>query len=98
LRANKTGFPGVSYRKENGKYRACVRVKETGNNKDLGCYDTPEDAYAAYYIYNVLNLDTIPIPLETHQNKLSKQDKFILEETGIQQYLIREAEQRRLAR
>jgi HNH endonuclease len=98
LRANTTGFPGVSYFSPTKNYRACIRIGEDQRNKHLGCYDTKQDAYAAYYIYNVLELGTIPIPLETHQNNLSEQDKILLEETGIQQYLIREATQRRLSR
>jgi hypothetical protein len=41
-----TGFHGVSYDKESGKYRA--RIKTDGIRKHLGRYETAELAYAAY--------------------------------------------------
>ena len=43
---NTSGFKGVSFRKDRGKYRAYISI----NNriKHLGYYDTPEDAARAY--------------------------------------------------
>jgi len=43
---NTTGFRGVSLRKENGKYRAQLKID--GKQKNLGEFETPEQAYQAY--------------------------------------------------
>jgi len=45
---NKTGYRGVSFEKESGKYKAQIRV----NNKkiNLGRFDMAEEAYQAYLI------------------------------------------------
>lgn len=43
---NKSGYKGVSFNKEKGRWRAAIRVAR----KDIliGYYKTPEEAYAAY--------------------------------------------------
>ena len=43
---NKSGFKGVDFRKEGGKWRAKIRI----NNKEkhLGMFDSPEEAHEAY--------------------------------------------------
>lgn len=43
---NTSGFRGVSPRKENGKWRATIRLE--GKIKSLGTFDSPEVAKAAY--------------------------------------------------
>ena len=43
---NKSGFRGVSFKKETGKYRAQLMVN--GKQHHLGEYDAPEKAYQAY--------------------------------------------------
>ncbi len=43
---NTTGFKGVSFRKDIGKYTAYINYKKL--KKHLGVFDTPEEAYAAY--------------------------------------------------
>lgn len=42
---NATGFKGVSKR-PSGRFRACIKID--GVNKNLGTYDTPEEANAVY--------------------------------------------------
>jgi len=39
---NRSGFLGVTYRKDTGKYSARFR------NKNLGCYNSPEEAHEVY--------------------------------------------------
>ena len=43
---NTTGYKGVYYRKDNGKYRAIIKID--GRNKSIGQYETAEEAYSAY--------------------------------------------------
>jgi len=43
---NNSGFRGVSFIKNNGKYRAQLMV--SGKQNHLGQFDTPEQAYQAY--------------------------------------------------
>lgn len=43
---NKLGFSGVTFRKQNQKYVARLRVN--GRKVHLGTFDTPEEASAAY--------------------------------------------------
>lgn len=43
---NTSGFKGVGFHKAQGKWRA--RIKIDGRRKDLGRFDTPEEAHAAY--------------------------------------------------
>jgi hypothetical protein len=43
---NQSGFKGVHWAGDRKKWRACIRVNGRLNN--IGCYSTPEDAYAAY--------------------------------------------------
>ena len=45
-RNNKSGFKGVHQRKENGRWRAAIRVGEKQIN--LGHFDTPEEGHAKY--------------------------------------------------
>ena len=45
-RTNKTGVKGVSYLKTRGVYRA--RAWVNGRQRSLGCYETAEQAHAAY--------------------------------------------------
>lgn len=42
---NKTGYRGVSFHKQTGKYRA--RIKLNQREKALGLFETPEEAYSA---------------------------------------------------
>lgn len=44
-RDNKTGFKGVGYRKDTGRFIAMINVD--GERHYLGQFDTPEEAYAA---------------------------------------------------
>lgn len=44
--ANSTGFKGVSKERKRRKWRAAIRVH--GVYRDLGRYDTPEEAHEAY--------------------------------------------------
>lgn len=46
---NKTGYPGVTFRKDVSKYRSRIRVY--GNLIDLGTHMWPEDAYMARIKY-----------------------------------------------
>ena len=41
-----SGLLGVSWRKQVGKWRACITV--AGHHKELGHYGTKDEAYAAY--------------------------------------------------
>lgn len=43
---NKTGFKGVHFDSAIGKFRACIRAG--GKTKNLGSYNTAEEAHAAY--------------------------------------------------
>ncbi|WP_061576552.1 HNH endonuclease [Bacillus licheniformis] len=43
---NKSGYKGVHYRKDQRKWRACIRVNQ--KNISLGQYDDPEKAARAY--------------------------------------------------
>lgn len=43
---NKTGFKGVTYHKQNDRYRATIKAH--GKQVSLGCYSTPEEAHLAY--------------------------------------------------
>lgn len=43
---NTSGYKGVSLYARLGKYRAQISIK--GKNKDLGLFDTPEEASSAY--------------------------------------------------
>jgi hypothetical protein len=43
---NNTGFKGVSYDRQRGKYYACIRVN--GKSKSLGRFDSAEQAGQAY--------------------------------------------------
>ena len=43
---NKSGFKGVSLRKDINKYGACINID--GKNKSLGYYETAEEASKAY--------------------------------------------------
>lgn len=43
---NKSGYKGVSYYKNNGKWRACLRIK--GKTKHLGYFTSIESAALAY--------------------------------------------------
>ncbi len=43
---NTTGFKGVYHRKDNGKYRAIIKIN--GKNKSLGQYETAEEAFSVY--------------------------------------------------
>lgn len=43
---SRSGFMGVSLRKDTGRYAAYI--KHNGKKINLGCYDTPEEASAAY--------------------------------------------------
>jgi hypothetical protein len=43
---NKTGFLGVTYNKQTGRYRA--QIGNNGKIIHLGAFDTPESAHAAY--------------------------------------------------
>ena len=43
---NKSGFKGVSFHKQSGRWRAYIKL--TGKQKHLGYFPTPEAAYAAY--------------------------------------------------
>lgn len=45
-KSNKSGYKGVSYRKDNGKWRA--EIESNGVRKNLGSFHTPEEAYNAY--------------------------------------------------
>jgi hypothetical protein len=46
LNTNKTGYRGVSFHKEKGKYRAVITCN--GKYKHLGYFDAPEKAAARY--------------------------------------------------
>lgn len=43
---NKTGFKGVSFCKQNGKFYASI--KSSGKSRNLGYYATPQEASAVY--------------------------------------------------
>lgn len=43
---NKSGFKGVSWHKQSGKWRASIGVN--GKRKHIGLFDTPEAAHASY--------------------------------------------------
>ena len=43
---NTSGYKGVSLRKDNSKWGAEIQVR--GKRQRLGCFDTPEEAHAAY--------------------------------------------------
>lgn len=43
---NKSGFKGVSWSTTSKKWYASIKVM--GKSRNLGCYDDPEDAHAAY--------------------------------------------------
>lgn len=43
---NASGFKGVSWHRNTGKWRAVIKIG--GNQISLGLYSTPEDAHAAY--------------------------------------------------
>jgi hypothetical protein len=43
---NKSGYLGVSWRTKFKKWRAVIRVNK--KHKEIGMYDTPEEAYKAY--------------------------------------------------
>lgn len=45
---NKSGFLGVSQLRRNGKWAAFIKLN--GKSRNLGSYDTPEDASRAYLI------------------------------------------------
>jgi hypothetical protein len=45
-KCNKTGYKGVFYRKDRGKYVASIRIH--GKSKHLGHYDSAEEAHAVY--------------------------------------------------
>ena len=47
-RRNKTGFKGVSFDKERGKFYSCIRAN--GRTMSLGRFDSAESAYQAYQI------------------------------------------------
>lgn len=47
---SKTGFRGVQRHIETGRYQA--RIRKDGRRVNLGSYDTPEKAYAAYVAAN----------------------------------------------
>lgn len=44
--SNTSGFKGVSWSKRDKRWYA--RIRHEGRIRHLGCYDTPEDAHAAY--------------------------------------------------
>lgn len=44
--ANKSGFRGVSFRRETGKWRAVLKVGR--KQRSLGCFSTPQQAKAAH--------------------------------------------------
>jgi hypothetical protein len=46
-RRNTSGYKGVSFSKERGKYRAYIHLTG-GHQKHLGFFDTPEEAARAY--------------------------------------------------
>ena len=52
---NTSGFKGVSYSKDCGKYQASV--SENGKSKFLGYFHTPENAYKVYCDYVLKNGD-----------------------------------------
>ena len=43
---NTSGYPGVSFDKGHGKYRARIHIN--GKNKYLGYFESPEEAFIAY--------------------------------------------------
>lgn len=43
---NKSGFKGVSWSKESNRWYASIKIK--GKSRNLGMYNTPEEASAAY--------------------------------------------------
>lgn len=43
---NTTGFKGVRFHKAAGRYVATIKVNKVAQH--LGCFDTPEEAHAAY--------------------------------------------------
>lgn len=45
-RANTSGFKGVSWSKVESKWRAYIQVR--GKSRNLGAFESPEDAHAAY--------------------------------------------------
>ena len=45
-RDNTSGFKGVDFYRRTGRYRA--RIEVDGRKLDLGTYDTPQEAHAAY--------------------------------------------------
>jgi hypothetical protein len=45
-RSNKSGYKGVHFHRQSGKWRAQISV--AGKIKSLGLFDTPELAYVAY--------------------------------------------------
>ena len=45
-RNNTTGYPGVTFRKDRGKYQARIHIN--GKNKYLGLFKSPEEAFTAY--------------------------------------------------
>jgi hypothetical protein len=47
-RNNTTGYKGVTFRKESGKFMA--QISSDGKRKYLGLYSTPQEAHAAYCV------------------------------------------------
>lgn len=45
-RKNKSGYLGVSFHKNRGKWIA--QIAKNGKSAYIGCYDTPEEAHVAY--------------------------------------------------
>jgi hypothetical protein len=45
-KTNKSGYKGVSFRKQNGKWRASIAIN--GKVKDLGYFSDPKEAHEAY--------------------------------------------------
>jgi hypothetical protein len=45
---NKTGYPGVSYNKNAGKFVAVIRMR--GKSMHLGCFDSAEEAANVYAV------------------------------------------------
>ena len=47
---NTTGYPGVSFRKDTGKYRSTIH--HNGKSKSLGCFETAYQAFEAYKTFH----------------------------------------------
>lgn len=58
--SNRSGFPGVGWRKASGRWRA--RINVCGKQYHLGAFDTPEEAECAYLSAKARMHDFQPVP------------------------------------